>query len=185
MRFPRYANAVILKSELEKGDDAIGHELGGGRPRNKARPFFSTHREILLELRDADFVPVSLRLDGNDVLNAKPIDRRVQLVDLDLTDVVHERPQMALKRIRRHAEKHVDEPVVAHKGKQSLFVALSARRDDLGRGIGHFSDDKILFGLMRTASTSSKAYAAFPLPRITHSLPSGASPTTDCGSFER
>ena len=113
---------LALNCELEKGNGAARHELRGDRSTSQAGKSFFHPANILGRLHDSDLILTTLRLNGNHVVTAMPVETDVQFVNLDLTDPLDRRAQVILQAIGGQPQKRIDEAIVADDGQQRLFV---------------------------------------------------------------
>ena len=126
MTFTFDEDFIALLLEFEHYDDfaivVVSQELDGHRTRSQFGEDIATECEVLLGLHCADAVRSAFGLHGNDVLLARMADADIQFVRLDLSDIGHGRPQMALQRIGHNAQKQVDQPAVTTSRGLSVFT---------------------------------------------------------------
>ena len=125
MTFIDDEDVVALLLEFEHHDGltfVVFHELNGHRTWSQFGKDIATECEILLSLYSADAIFAALGLNWNDELLARIANADVEFVRLDLSNIGHGRPQVALQRIGHHAEEQVDQPVAMTSRGLSVFT---------------------------------------------------------------
>lgn len=95
-----------------------------------------------MSLHNAMFVRATLCLNRHHKLPAVAIQSDIDLIDLDLSDILHRCSQVILEGERGNPQKHIDQAVVTNLCQQRLFVAQCVGSDDFGSGIGNLDGDK-------------------------------------------
>ena len=134
---------VVLQGQFEQRDNVVLHELGGDGPAAHAGEALFGEPDVLCGLNDADAVPPALRLDGNDMVAAVPVEPDIEFVDLDLPHALDGRAKMVLQAVGGQPEKGVDQAVVANDGEERLFVVERIGPDQFRRRVGNIGNGKV------------------------------------------